>query len=104
MSVIDDIDAINDRLKDWIINTTPAPDDVQGKEQMRRAVALHNQLDQLLTRAQLLDLQQQGKALAQLLAKQGAQVTALKNEIEAVADGIKTAQTVVSVAAQAIAV
>ncbi|MEI9936863.1 MAG: hypothetical protein WDO69_06545 [Pseudomonadota bacterium] len=103
MSAIDDVDAINDKLREWIITTSPPAGDSMAMAKMKQVVTLHNQLDQQLAKAQLIDLQQANTALLSILKKQGAQVAELKTQIEKVTDGIESAETVISVAAQAVA-
>lgn len=103
MSAINDVEAINDKLREWIITTSPPAGDSAAMAKMNQVVTLHNQLDQQLARAQLIDLQQANAALVALLNKQGAQVSALSTQIAKVADGIQSAETVISVAAQAVA-
>jgi|SRR5882724_4378360 len=104
MSIVDDTATINDKLSDWIINTSPPAGDAAAQAQMQQAVALHRQLDQLITRAQLIDLQEQGKALELLEAKQGALVATLKDRINRTTDGIAQAEAIISIAAQAVAI
>lgn len=104
MPIVDDTITINDRLSDWIINTSPPAGDAAAKAQMQQAVALHRQLDQLITRAQLIDLQAQGKALELIEAKQGTILAALKNRIIQTNNGIAQAEAIISVAAQAVAI
>jgi hypothetical protein len=101
MSIIDDIGAINDKLADWIIHVTPG--DSGQADTMKQVIDLHNQLDQLLTKLQLADLQQQSVALAAVLAKQGPRLRALKEQITGTANDIKLVQSVLSFAAQAVA-
>jgi dsDNA-binding SOS-regulon protein len=103
MSATDDIQTINDKLSDWIINTTPSSGNLADAQAMKQVVDLHNQLDQLLTKLQLADLQTQSNALAAVIAKQGAQLSSLSAKISATAHGIQTVQTVISYAAQAVA-
>lgn len=103
MSIVDDTVTINDKLSDWIINTSPPAGDAGALAQMQQAVALHRQLDQLITRAQLIDLQDQGKALELLEAKQGSLVATLKDRIIQTTNGIAQAEAIISVAAQAVA-
>jgi hypothetical protein len=103
MSVIDDIEAINEKLSDWIVNTTPDPSDAASVQDMKQVIDLHNQLDQLLTKLRLADLQSQNNALAAVIAKQGPQLSSLSTRIAAVANNIKTVESVISYAAQAIA-
>jgi len=103
MSAIDDVETINDKLREWIITTSPPAGDGGAMAKMIQVVTLHNQLDQQLAKAQLIDLQQTNTALLAILKKQGAQVAALKTQIENVSNGIQSAETVISVAAQAVA-
>jgi dsDNA-binding SOS-regulon protein len=103
MTAIDDVETINDKLRDWIINTTPSSGSVAEVDAMKQAVDLHNQLDQLLTRLQLADLQSQSNALAAVMAKQGALLSSLSKKISATANGIQTAEKVISYAAQTVA-
>lgn len=103
MSVTDDITAINDKLSDWIISTSPDPGDNQGAQAMKQVVGLHNQLDQQLTQLQLADLQQQNAALAAVLAKQGALLASIRGQIAGVTNDIKLVQQILSFAAQAVA-
>lgn len=103
MSAIDDVEAINDKLREWIITTSPAAGDITAMAKMNKVVTLHNQLDQQLAKAQLIGLEQANGALAALLNKQGAQISALNTQIAKVTDGIQSAETVISVAAQAVA-
>jgi hypothetical protein len=103
MSVLDDIGAINDKLADWIINTTPGPGNAAAAQEMKQVVSLHIQLDQLLTQLQLADLQQQNAALVAVLAKQGAQLSSIRAQIAGTTNDIKVAQGVLSLAAQAVA-
>ena len=104
MPIVDDTVTINDKLSDWIINTSPPPGDAAAKAQMQQAVALHRQLDQLITRAQLLDLQAQGKARELLEARQGALLATLKDRITHTTNGIAQAEAIISIAAQAVAI
>jgi len=103
MSAIDDVEAINDKLSEWIITTSPPAGDTAAIAKMKQVVTLHNQLDQQLAKAQLIDLRRTNAALAAILNKQGAQVAALKTQIGKVIDGIQSVETVISVAAQAVA-
>jgi hypothetical protein len=102
MAFIDDLGAINDKLSDWIINTSPGTDPAAAQA-MKQIVGLHNQLDQLLTKLQLADLQQQNTALAAVVVKQGPIITSVKNQITTVTNDVKLVQSVVSFAAQAVA-
>jgi hypothetical protein len=103
MSAIDDIQAIDDKLSDWIIHTSPSAGDATGLASMRQAISLHTQLDQQLTALQLGDLQAESAALAAVLASQGPVLTGLRTRITAVQSGITAAESVISFAAQAIA-
>ena len=103
MTVIDSIDSINDKLSDWIVHTSPDPNNPASVEQMKQVVDLHSQLDQLLTRLTLADLQNAGAALTKILADQGGRLAALSAKMASTANDIKTAETVISYAAQAVA-
>lgn len=103
MSAIDDFETINDKLSDWIIGTTANPDDAAGVQAMKQAINLHNQLDQLLTKLRLADIQAQNNALAAVVAKQGPLLKSLSAKMSAMAHDIKTVESVISYAAQAVA-
>jgi hypothetical protein len=102
MALIDDLGAINDKLADWIINTSPG-NDATAIQSMKQIVGLHNQLDQQLTQLQLADLQKQNAALAAVLAKQGPIITSVKKGLTDVTNDVKFVQSVISFAAQAVA-
>ena len=103
MAAIDDLENINERLADWIINTTPGPGNAQEAQEMQQAMNLHNQLDQLLAKLRLADLQDQGARLGAILGKQGAQLTSLSASITKTTNTIQAAASVISYAAQAVA-
>jgi hypothetical protein len=103
MSTIDDLESINERLGDWIINTVPGPGNAQGMQDMQQAMSLHNQLDQLLARLQLADLQAQAAKLGAILNRQGTQLTSISAKINGTANTIQDAESVISYAAQAVA-
>ena len=103
MSVIDSIDAINDKLTEWIVHTSPDPGDPAGVAQMKQVIDLHNQLDQLLMSLRLADLDSANAALGKVIAEQGARLQELSGKVTSTANTIKTAETVISYAAQAVA-
>jgi hypothetical protein len=70
---------------------------------MKQVVGLHIQLDQLVTKLQLADLQQQNAALAAVLAKQGPIISGINKQIATVTNDVKFVQSIISFAAQAVA-
>jgi hypothetical protein len=102
-TVIDSLDAINDKLGDWIVHTSPDPGDAAAVEQMRLIVDLHNQLDQILMKLRLADLQATNDSLAKIFAEQGARLGILSGKVAKTEKHIKMAENVISYAAQAVA-
>jgi hypothetical protein len=103
MAALDDLVSINGKLADWIINTSPPANDAAAAQAMKQVVGLHIQLDQLVTKLQLADLQQQNAALAAVLAKQGPIISGIGKQIATVTNDVKLVQSIISFAAQAVA-
>jgi hypothetical protein len=102
-TVIDSLDAINDQLSDWIVHTSPDPNEPDSVEQMRLVIDLHNQLDQMLMSLRLADLQEANAALGKIIEVQGVRLKDLNGKMVKTSKNIKTAENVISYAAQAVA-